>query len=295
MARGLFWDLNVILSSEQATAGDLQALVVTAKEAGFRGIALNTILTGRVDSKHRCQTRTLAESVIPSTSEAVGTVSWTPRIRPEFRVLHRLTVRVQETTDLSVFHATNEVLQTYDIVAVEVPNEKFMQQAMLLDTIDLICFPLGTRASFQLKRTQVHACAERGILFELNLGPLLSRDQMTRRYALQNSRSLCQRTGGGTRCVLVSGASSPLQMRGPKDMINLGCVLFSMPETNGVAAVSTYADYVVRHGETRRATGSKGVLWVHHAFRKAPSAGDSPAEDAAEERHEPTGMSTQTE
>lgn len=272
MVRRAFWDLSVVLSGDESTTGDLQALITAAKEAGFRGIALNTIVAGRIESKHRCRTRALlASSELPELETATAdAIAWAPRLGYTFRVLHRLTVRVREAADLFVFHSANEVLQTYDIVSIEVPNEKLMQQAMLLDTIDLLCFPLGARASFQLKRTQVHACAERGILFEINLGPLLARDQVTRRYALQNARSICQRTGHGTRCVLVSGAASPLQMRGPMDMANLGRVLFGMSETNSIAAVSTYADYVVRQGEARRATGGKGAQWIRHLPAGAP-------------------------
>ncbi|BAM81009.1 ribonuclease P protein subunit p30 [Cyanidioschyzon merolae strain 10D] len=269
MVRGAFWDLAVNVRHGHTTVGDVRALITAAKESGYRGIALNTTVSGRLEPGHACSTRALVvvdpelagtQAPLDATSP-VNTVL-TPSFRPAFRVLHRLTVRVQEAADLYVFNAANESLLSYDILAVEVSEEKLLQQAMLLDCIDLISFPSATRASFQLKRTQVHACAKRGILFELSLASLLTRDQVARRYALQNSRTVCQRTNRGSRCVLVSGAESPMQMRGPLDMANLACVLFGMSEANSIASVSSFAEFVIRHAEYRRVTGGKGACWI---------------------------------
>lgn len=261
--RRAFFDLNVTVDPKTLTDGDIRQFIEIYVELGYRCIALNVNVTGRVQSTlHGCHLRGKTDALLAQISEEKGWLiqSSSPQLEYPVQVVHRITIIAQDAADLYALQSSPTVPQSYDIVAVEPGNEKLLQQAMQLDGIDLISVPLGRRAPFQIKRTHVKMCESRGLMIELCLAPLMSREASARRYALQNGMLVASRTGGGHRCVLTSGASRVMATRAPLDLANLSITLLGVSNTLGMAAVSAHAEHVVRHGQSRRLTGGKGVM-----------------------------------
>ncbi|KAK4537085.1 hypothetical protein CDCA_CDCA11G3110 [Cyanidium caldarium] len=257
-----FYDLNVLLDPDAATEGDIRALAEAVWQLGFQALALNTVVSGRADAtQHACRHRAAADAIVQEWNARRGVhadVSVLQLQRP-VRILHRLTLRAEDTGDLVSLHEAVGVAGSYDIVAVEPANEKMLQQVLQMDSVDLISVDMGKRAPFQMRRTHWHACESRGLSVELCMAATLARDATARRHALQNGVALTERSGGGQRCVLTSGASTVMGTRGPRDLANVAMTLFGMSSAAGMAAVSTNAERVAQRGISRRLTGAKGV------------------------------------
>ena len=257
-----FYDLNVLVDPDATTEGDIRALAEALWQLGFQALALNTVVSGRADAtQHACRHRAAADAIAQEWNARRGVhadVSVLQLQRP-VRILQRLTLRAEDTGDLVSLHEAVGVAGSYDIVAVEPANEKVLQQVLQMDSVDLISVDMGKRAPFLMRRTHWHACESRGLSVELCMAAALARDATARRHALQNGVALTERSGGGQRCVLTSGAATVMGTRGPRDLANVAMTLFGMSSAAGMAAVSTNAARVAQRGISRRLTGAKGV------------------------------------
>jgi ribonuclease P/MRP protein subunit RPP1 len=77
------------------------------------------------------------------------------------------------------------VVQSYDLLAVQVMDEKLMQQACGSMDIDIITFNLAERLPFQLRFATLGLAIARGIMFEIAYAPLI--DGMCRQNATRSS------------------------------------------------------------------------------------------------------------
>uniref|UniRef100_A0A3B3QVA0 Ribonuclease P/MRP 30 subunit n=1 Tax=Paramormyrops kingsleyae TaxID=1676925 RepID=A0A3B3QVA0_9TELE len=90
------------------------------------------------------------------------------------------------------------------------------------------------------------------------------KDSTMRRYTISNAINLME---------TCKGKASPLELRGPYDIANLG-LLFGLSEGDAKAAVSTNCRAVLLHGETR-----KTALGIIHTTKRMLPAAEGQDED----------------
>lgn len=209
----------------------------------------------------------------------------------QLRVLRRVTLFIDDASHLPLLQSS--VLAQYDLVAVYVTTEKMLQMTLQFD-FDILQCAVEKKNMFHIKRPHVHvaqqkvchdcfvisteieSCSlltsrasgntEQGIHFEICYGPAL-RDTNSRRNTFSNAASLTRATNG-KQIVLSSGARNVIELRGARDMINLG-ILFGMPQEEAHNAATRCASDAVAHGDIRART-HKGIVRITKVDRKDP-------------------------
>lgn len=121
-------------------------------------------------------------------------------------------------------NAANEIVQSYDFIAVQPENEKMFQVACTHLDIDMITLDMSGRLAFPLRPGYLKLAMDRGVVFELQYAPMI-RDPSARRHTIANALSLLRTLKGGKHVVLSSGATAPWQIRAPSDVMNLAGLL----------------------------------------------------------------------
>jgi len=250
----MFLDLNIPVDNDDKFAHmQMAALANALVELGYDGCAYNVTLKNKVPKDHVCNIQPLALG----TSEAVGrqlSGSSMLRLQAEargFRQLRRLTVLLEDTTHVHTLSASNPALKQYDVVAVQPTDERTFQQACTGLDVDVISIDFTQRLSYHLKLQHVQQAVERGVYFEICYSPMI-KDASCRRNLISNGMSLlraCKRSN----VFMSSAASRAFDMRGPYDVMNLGC-LFGLHPSAARAVVGHNPAAVLSCGFANRKT-----------------------------------------
>jgi len=264
----MFFDLNVAYTSDRNSVKDMVAFLITL---GYDGCALNFKHNGKIGPQQMCSLRLFSpeelaavkhEKVSRSTSwvRRDGSLQLKSAKQTGFRQLTRITVVLEDPADVaSVVHPSGQnVLKSYDIVALQPTSEKVFQQIASNVDFDIISLDFSRRIPFTIRRPQVSLALQRGLFFEISVSDAL-KDSMMRRYMVANSLSLFRHSRG--RNVLITSAAEKLMdLRGPYDLSNLGAV-FGLTHEQSKAALTSACRSVISHAESRRTT-FKTVLAV---------------------------------
>eukprot|EP00180_Rhodochaete_pulchella_P003393 Plantae.Rhodophyta-Rhodochaete_pulchella.ctg57326.p1 GENE.Plantae.Rhodophyta-Rhodochaete_pulchella.ctg57326~~Plantae.Rhodophyta-Rhodochaete_pulchella.ctg57326.p1 ORF type:complete len:244 (-),score=24.60 Plantae.Rhodophyta-Rhodochaete_pulchella.ctg57326:45-755(-) len=232
----MFYDLNVGFEPTEETVEELSRL-------GYDTIAFNQV----VEAKPATWTSGRRWDP-PSEKLQLG--------RPKPQLASRLTIKIEEQSDIQVL--SHPTLKTYDLVAVQLGNEKLLQHCLQAD-VDIVALDVGTRSPFHVKRPHINVAREKGISFEACYGPML-RGTVPRRLAVTNIASLL-RTTGGQNTILSSGASNPFELRRPLDVCNMVICSFDLDQNVARDCVSANGRGCYLRGRTRRES-HKGVVRV---------------------------------
>uniref|UniRef100_A0A1J3CKF4 Ribonuclease P protein subunit p30 n=1 Tax=Noccaea caerulescens TaxID=107243 RepID=A0A1J3CKF4_NOCCA len=242
-----FFDLNIPFSYLPPAGG--KAIVVDntlrvklamkAMELGYVGIAHNHSIRGPMSDKDRCTIPLLTlGSLIKAAPRLVSSVGFhrdllgVPRATP-FRQYTRVTVLVENEAQRLSLNSGNQILKSYDVVAVTPLNQKTFEHACAKAEVDIISIDFSNM-SFHLIHAMVNTAIKRGIYFEINYSDLLSlKDAEKRRQVISNAKLLVDWTKG-KNLIISSGAPSVTEhkyapsvteLRGPNDVINLMSLL----------------------------------------------------------------------
>lgn len=225
------YDLNVVWDVE--TKDQLPGTLKALQDAGYGAVALNQVVEGR----------------LPKAKCPFSRIDF-PGRRDSFSQYTRLTLVMDNPNQNLGLNMNNEIVRSYDFIAVQPQNEKMFQVACSNLDIDLISLDMTSRLPFPLRPGYVKVALERGIAFELCYGPMI-RDAGARRHTIANSLALLRFAKGGRRGVVVSsGATSPWQVRAPADVMNLAGLLGLAPHLRK-AAVTGNAQQVFVHAGSR--------------------------------------------
>lgn len=170
------------------------------------------------------------------------------------RLFSRLTFPLTDPIQINKM-ASNNVL-AYDIIAVEPEDERLFHKVCTeSENIDLVTFKYssGNTPSFKIQRSIVKVAIERGLHFEINIGPGLRTSTNARQHLISYGTKIVTATKG-KNIILSSGAIKSSEMRGPYDLMNLG-VLFGMKQDQAKDAVSKNFSALLRHSLTRQFAG----------------------------------------
>ncbi|NXJ74104.1 RPP30 protein, partial [Trogon melanurus] len=224
---------------------------------GYSVVALNHV----IDFKEKKQ-----EIVKPvSPSELIPSLPIVQGTSKRIKVLTRLTLVVSDPSHCNLLRSTSANIRLYDIIAVFPKTEKLFHIACTTLDVDLVCINVTEKLPFYFRRPPVNMAIDRGIYFELLYTPAI-KDSTMRRYTISNAISLMQICKGKVNSQSESKLiNSPLELRGPYDVANLG-LLFGLSESEAKAAVSTNCRATMLHGETRKS--ACGVVYTVKKPRK---------------------------
>ncbi|GET04308.1 ribonuclease P protein subunit p30-like [Rhizophagus clarus] len=154
------------------------------------------------------------------------------------RTLSRITVVIEDASQNYGLSSTNNIISSYDIVAVQPTNEKIFQNACGTLEVDIITLEMGSRLPFYIKHGPVGLAIERGVYFEICYAPAI-RDSASRRQLISNAQSLRSTKSNGITWTY--------------DIVNLGTIM-GMNQAMAKDCISTNCRAVVMHAKTRRNT-----------------------------------------
>ncbi|KAK2866257.1 hypothetical protein Q7C36_002313 [Tachysurus vachellii] len=252
----VFMDLNISAISDKKK---LQNVIETAAHLGYSTVAINYVLEPQ--KKKQQIPKPLSVSELCEQLPIVQGKS-----RP-IKVLNRLTV---VATDASHFRPSNEY-KYFDILAVFPKTEKLFHAACMTYDVDIISIAATEKQPFHCKRSPINGAIERGVFFEIRYTAAI-RDSTMKKYTIANAINLVE-VCKGKNVIMASGAETPLELRGPYDIANLG-LMFGLSDGDAKAAVSTNCRSAVLHGETRMT-----ALGIIHMKKKSQPPSEQPEEE----------------
>ncbi len=254
------------------TLGHLVPHLRTLQRLGYGAVALNKVVHGR----------------LPRTPCAFGRVPYKMDDGSEgtLRQYTRLTVVLEDPQQNYGINSSNEIVRSYDIIAVQPENEKMFAIACTSLDVDIISLDLSVRIPFPIKAGYMRQAIERGLSFEFAYGPLVG-DGTFRRNAIGNARMLLRlglgkprRRGGALSggLFITGGASAPWQLRAPADVVNLAALL-GVPPNIGRACIEGGAKHVFMRAATRKHTFRSAVMIVADCAARDRGQRDGGAEE----------------
>ncbi|CAG5124293.1 unnamed protein product [Candidula unifasciata] len=290
MAAPVYTDMNVL---RQPNLSDVIDLGI---ELGFEQFAINYVVSSLQGGKGKKNEKL----IVPPPAEVLlndESVRSIQKRCASFKQLSRLTAVLEDASNTHRLGAAD--IQAYDIIAVQVTNEKTFQLACSTLDVDIICFNLSESLGFSLKRAMINLAAKRGIHFEIVYSPALQ-ENTVKRNTISNAMSLI-RAGGGKNVIISSGSEQPIDLRSPYDVINLAR-LFGLSHSQAKDAICRNCRAVLKHAESRKTCKSVVSVikssnlsvkeqWVLHQkntredSKKTDADMDSSEEDNTEDAH----------
>lgn len=237
-----FADLNVTYLSDPR---ETEKLVSKAVKLGFETIAVCKTFHLRKEKKKGRE----VEKLTPINWDVFPAIQELKKTHPKLKIYSRITLQIDDQSQ--VHQLSSDIVQSYDILAVQPATEKLFQQACKTLEIDIISLNMTERLPFYLKFPTVNAAIERGVHFEITYSPAL-RDPTQRKTLIATALDLVV-FAKGKHIIVSSAAENELDFRGPYDIVNLG-LLFNFNEEQSKAAVTKNCRAVLFHAEARKGT-----------------------------------------
>ena len=250
------YDLNIPVQCAATTTPT--ALVKRALGLGYRTVALNThVSQSQFLTKKQAKQKTDDGRSLPD-FPSPPSVKLSPADYPDLAakglsptILTRLTISIT-SNDFLLHYNKSAIAKQYDILAIHIPTA-----ACLLSLLksgfrwDIVTFSSDgdPTAGVKWSRKLYYECVEKNIYFELPYSPMI-RDSTERRHVI--SQGHVYHSVGKSRNILVtSGARTPMELRAPGDVANLGFLL-GLSENQGKDAVGVRCWSLVKSATGRR-------------------------------------------
>ncbi len=233
------FDLNVVWDVE--TKDQLPQTLLALQNLGYKSVALNHIVETRLP-KAKC----------PFTKIDF------PGRHPSFTQYSRLTIIMDNPQNNLGINPSNEIIRSYDLIAIQPENEKMFQVACTSLDIDIITLDMSSRLAFPIRPGYVKVAIERGIVFEVTYGSMIQ-DSSYRRHSIANGLAVTRYLKGGKNLIVSSGATAPWQIRAPVDVMNM-VQLFGVKGHLKKATVTLNPHAAFMHASTRKHTFRGAVM-----------------------------------
>ncbi|KFA55008.1 hypothetical protein S40293_02342 [Stachybotrys chartarum IBT 40293] len=258
----MLYDLNIAWSPS-TPASTLLATLAQASALGYDTVALNHTLT------------------LPF--PAAPTSPFPPLPRPSSpsqklpAVLRRATLPLADPAASN--YRLSSLLPVYDILAIRPLTRDAFQNACLTLDVPIISIDLTQQLGYYFRPKPCMAAVLRGVRFEVCYAQALRADHRGRANFIANASGLVRATRG-RGIILSSEAGTPLDLRGPADVINLLSV-WGLGNDKGMDGLRSIPRSVVVNEGIKR-NGFRGVVEVVEVAKKPePSVGQKEPEDSA--------------
>lgn len=232
-------DFNLIVENSDDSTDKILKTIKRSFELGYECVALNTVVSASNLSSKNIN--------IPNPK----IINFDGKFGRKFQILNRLTAIVEDPIQAHNM-LKSPVSKKYDILAVEPKGEKNLQHVAAQCDVDIICLDLSEDLGFPLKKSHVGLAFQKGMCFEISYSPCF-KSQQYKRSVISNSLNLVS-VCKSKNIIISSGASRPLDLRSPEDVVNLS-LLFGFKTDQAVASVRKNGHIVMSHAGTRKSTG----------------------------------------
>lgn len=249
----MLYDLNIPYDS--TSKEDLIQRLNALSKLGYHAAALNHQVEGKLP-KATCSFRDFKAHHLTESP---------------LRIYTRLTLVLSDPQQNYGINSGNEVIRSYDILAVQPETEKMFISACTNLEIDIISLDLSVRLPFAVKAGYLRQALSRGIAFEILYGPIVA-DATSRRNAIGNARLLTRLVLGKKGFLVTSGGTNVWQLRSPLDVMNL-MGLLGIPSHLRKDCLRKIPEAVFMHAASRR-----------HAYRSAVMITEEPVSERKEKK-----------
>ncbi|KAI9555235.1 hypothetical protein GHT06_017750 [Daphnia sinensis] len=249
-----FCDFNIPSICSPTTT--LRDVVIRAVKLGYGAIAINTTIEEDVLITTKKKTNKKGDAVedkkeIPLPPKLNFTQEELDSFKvhgKNVKILHRLTVMLSDPTNTQkLVQSVNT--KSYDLIAVCPTTPAAFMHAVANMDVDIITYhPMETK-EIRFNRRQYHQATDRGIFFEIPYAFML-RDSTMRKKIIHMSHQY-HSIGKSRNIIIGSGAITPLELRAPYDVANLG-LLFGLTEGEARSALTLSGRSVALHAVTRK-------------------------------------------
>jgi len=212
----------------------------------YDGCVLNNEISGKVASADMCKLARFDMSPlgrkIPASLRTEGA--------HDFHQYTRITCPLDEEHQMAPFVSGNEVLRSYDLVAVKPGSSAMFNKCCSSLEIDIISLELSAKLTFPIRPAAVAKAVARGVVFEICYAEALQ-DATARRQQISNGQQLV-RASRGKGIILSSRARNRMETRNADDVVNLG-FLFGLDACAARAAISSNVTGLLARVLKRRA------------------------------------------
>ena len=271
------YDLNI--RHKSVRSGEYRQITQRAWELGWNCIAWNTVSHGKATAPavrtnvEKLDFKEQNEANFNRCLSGQGDIyqKWVNKRKKNenkevLRQLQRITLTIGDIIDAQSLTSGNEVLKSFDIVAVRPENIKVFNYLCKTADIDVICLDFTHRLPFNLNKKVLDCAVERGITFEIQYSSILGSNSSSRREVFSNTTVLIEYLKG-KNIILASGADAFNQLRAPYDVINLGQLL-NIKQELAIHTIDDNCARVIQHAMHRRANHLPGQLVSEDAFAK---------------------------
>ena len=236
----MYYDLNVPVTPE--TEPHLPRILARYKALGYGAVAVNYTVHGKLPRA-------------PCTYQRTDS----PTVPHQYT---RLTVVLSDPQQNYGLNSANEIVRSYDLLAVQPTTERCFQMACQSLDIDIISIDLtaDSRIAFPVRHGLVREAARRGIMFEVCYGASIG-DGAMRKRVLGGAMFLSRICRG--RSMLVScGTGDIAGIRAPHDVRNWAELVGVPADHSRRCTVDNAALVVKRAGERAGGGGARGAAIV---------------------------------
>ncbi len=272
------YDLNI--RHKSVKSNEYRQIIQRAWELGWNCIAWNTVIHGKATAPAvranvgKLDLKEQNDANFNRCMSGQGDIyqKWVNKRKKTnentevLRQLQRITLTIDDIIDAQSLTSGNEVLKSYDIVAVRPENIKVFNYLCKTADIDIICLDFTHRLPFNLNKKVLDCAVERGITFEIQYSSILSSNSSSRREVFSNTTVLIEYLKG-KNVILTSGADAFNQLRAPYDVVNLGQLL-NIKQELAIHTIDDNCARVIQHAMHRRANHLPGQLISEEALAK---------------------------
>ena len=257
----MYVDLNVLWS--ESTRVTLPQHLATYSQLGYDAIALNHVCTGR----------------LPKTVCPIERIEYqSSGKRKPLRQYTRLTLILDNPQQNYGVNMQNEIIKSYDLLAIQPTTDKMLQNAIQSLNPDIISIDISqSRLPYQLKHGLARQAIDKGIYFELTYGPALN--ESNRRNVISNARMI-SRVTKGRHTFLSCSSNDHWSIRSPSDAAALA-ELFGVAKSRGV--VSNIPRECLRKAGMKRMTVGGVAMIVQEREEAAPTTSMTSKSDFADD------------
>lgn len=235
----MYVDLNVLWN--ESTRVTLPQHLATYSQLGYDAVALNHVCIGK-----------LPKTVCPI--EKIE-YQYSGKRKP-LRQYTRLTLILDNPQQNYGVNIQNEIIKSYDLLAIQPTTDKMLQNAIQSLHPDIISIDISqSRLPCQLKHGLARQAIDKGIHFELTYGPVLN--ESNRRNVISNARMI-SRVTKGRNTFLSCSSNDHWAIRGPSDVAALA-EFFGVAKSGGVVS-SVPKECLKKAGMKRMTMGGVAMI-----------------------------------
>lgn len=240
-------DLNIIIQTNSCRDGDGLILrkLKAAQNLGIKVIALAVKLDLSMDEK-------LVSQIPPAIQIEVPVGS-------NMTILSRLTVCIGDKQEKLLYKLLQQPgVKEYSLLSFQPLHDKVLNQLTGGSLLcDILSFDMTQRMAVDLKRANLNLLRISGVCFEVNYTDCF-RGQSERQHCISSAQLLAEKCKG-RNVIVSSGSVSPIQLRAPNDVANIG-MLFGLKEQQSKQAAFKNGMLAVKHGVSRKNPNALVVL-----------------------------------